>query len=525
MKQKNTVFLPVIANTLGAVLAGKIGLQIKIDPDAKTAKTNGEYVWIPAFVAEGSEDDETIMRAFLAHEIVGHCRHTDFTVGDDKKVLLHSITNILEDARIEKAAWAIFPKVKTLLSNGVDALNRRDFFGKEVPDDKVHPGSIITRLLLRTLRADFLGQNLDHAGINKYATRMFGRDVVEDILELAFRGANSSTTEDVFLNAQEIIKILELEEERRKQEDQNQQDQDQQQGQGQGGADVITKALNATKDEIGKTDLSEGAENLVVANDRKSQDLSSNDNITKKVLKGVASEKYTPSLVSLTSSQQLSGKLEQLLQAKSERRDRVSDTGRLDGRRLTQAMTGDPMCFKQRGKEAEGLSTAISLLLDQSGSMGNIMEVAKDACFALSTALAKFTGAGVAFELASFNGSMTVIKAWETTWASRKDHFAGIKPTGGTHFQSTLLEASKGLIQRREERKIAFFITDGDIGVDSMLCFDTLRKEGIEIRCVLIGAYTSPEVLFTKAGIKHWAIAIKPDEITKAIFSALSDAF
>jgi cobalamin biosynthesis protein CobT len=93
-------------------------------------------------------------------------------------------------------------------------------------------------------------------------------------------------------------------------------------------------------------------------------------------------------------------KLERAIQAKQRREwDGSKEYGRLDSKRLVAAVTGVPTVFKER-REAPALNTAISMLIDLSGSMsGPKVQLAEQAAICLCEALDK---TGIAYEVLGF---------------------------------------------------------------------------------------------------------------------------
>jgi len=101
-------------NKIATVLSGElenVGTPVKrviVDPRGR-ACTDGETVWIPLKVHDDAIVNRMAQEAILAHEAAGHLRYTDFgawkKIGDEIKRgnadrMLHTFTNILEDARV-----------------------------------------------------------------------------------------------------------------------------------------------------------------------------------------------------------------------------------------------------------------------------------------------------------------------------------------------------------------------------------------------------------------------------------------
>ncbi|MEA1048397.1 VWA domain-containing protein [Lamprobacter modestohalophilus] len=109
---KNSAFtkaLPIVAAAYGR----RFGVQVKVGGD--TACTNGRIIQIPTLVDEPIA--KTLAWGYLAHES-GHIKHTDFSVwptASQHSALIRTVTNILEDVRIEKAMLRDYPGTRQTL--------------------------------------------------------------------------------------------------------------------------------------------------------------------------------------------------------------------------------------------------------------------------------------------------------------------------------------------------------------------------------------------------------------------------
>ena len=87
---------------LAQIVGGSLGLKVRSGRGYAITKTpEGLVVIIPPMKA-GDADDAAILRSGLAHEAVGHARHTDFNAKRGPTELHLALENVLEDARIEK---------------------------------------------------------------------------------------------------------------------------------------------------------------------------------------------------------------------------------------------------------------------------------------------------------------------------------------------------------------------------------------------------------------------------------------
>ena len=547
MSKKKSFSLPAIAATLGSILAGKVGASVKF-ADVPTAMTDGTTVYLSSRLKTGATEDEAhILRGFLAHEILGHVRNTNFKKMVEWRTkrnspLASSIENIIEDGRIERAAWSIFPKVRSILHKCVDALVREGKVFQPL-DENDPPEAVITALLLLHVRKD-LGQNLDPTQVEALAFPMFGEELCRKMVEIAIRGAHSPAGKEGFVGvleaADEILALLD--QAGQGQAGQGQQGQDQA-GQGQQGQDQAGQGQELSQAQIdavkaalggahpGVSDL--GGAMISILTDRPVQE---NENHFAKVI--THDQRTTemgvmkinpkngglPDLNAKAAANKLGAKLERLLEDRTNHRDIYGEDGRLCGRRLVSAMSGEQRVFRRATGENTGLDVAVSLMIDCSGSMrGPDIELAKAAGYAVSEALSKYDSQGVALEVLGFNDAIFRIKNFEESFPSRSKCFKALNANGGTRFQATLLQCVKKLATRKEARKIVLFVTDGDLGTDPAAAVDTLAVEGVEVRGVLVGAEN--DAFFVNANIKHFGMAKDASGIPAAVFKAMERDF
>ena len=542
MSKKKSFSLPAIAATLGSILAGKVGASVKF-ADVPTAMTDGTTVYLSSRLKTGATEDEAhILRGFLAHEILGHVRNTNFKKMVEWRTkhnspLASSIENIIEDGRIERAAWSIFPKVRSILNKCVDALVREGKVFQPL-DQNDPPEAIITALLLLHVRKD-LGQNLDPSSVEALAFPMFGEELCRKMVEIALRGAHSPAGKEGFVGvleaADEILALLD--QSGQGQSDQGQSDQGQSgQGQSDQGQQLNQAQIDAVKaalggvhpgvSDLGGAMISILTDQPVRENENHFAKVITHDQRTTEmgVMKINPKNGGLPDLGAKAAANKLGAKLERLLEDRTNHRDIYGEDGRLCGRRLVSAMSGEQRVFRRATGENTGLDVAVSLMIDCSGSMrGPDIELAKAAGYAVSEALSKYDSQGVALEVLGFNDAIFRIKNFEESFPSRSKCFKALNANGGTRFQATLLQCVKKLSTRKEARKIVLFVTDGDLGTDPAAAVDTLAVEGVEVRGVLVGAEN--DAFFVNANIKHFGMAKDASGIPAAVFKAMERDF
>ena len=118
--------------TVAKIVAASMGVEVVFDASADTASTDGTRIFIPtSLIGNGDAHTATLMRGFIAHEGVGHIRHTDMAAWSafvrDASPLGKSILNIIEDIRIERLACRVYPGIKRILNETVEALRPEGF--------------------------------------------------------------------------------------------------------------------------------------------------------------------------------------------------------------------------------------------------------------------------------------------------------------------------------------------------------------------------------------------------------------
>lgn len=512
MKQ---IHLPSIANTLGSVLAGRIGLNVRFSCSASTAMTNGKEVILPTFVEVGGENEAAILRGFLAHEILGHVRHTDFVFGrrwhKGKSALAQALLNIIEDARIERAAWQVYPGSRRILHECVAALRDRGGFF-DLPS-KPSEASVLTAFLLVSLRTKELEQPLNALPFAAQALKVFGKSLRDEILAIATDGARGASTEDVARAVEKILGLLhQLQEEAENAEDAK-------------AAKAIQAVLNAKEAEIGDTDLGSTVSSLL--GDHRGSSPATVVEMPRKA-------GWRPSHQAMATARKLGAKLELQLQTRTEEEDSLGRRGRLWSKRVARPRVLDFDVFLEEGDEAEGLNTALALLVDRSGSMGSMdcggdviypMEMAIITAAAMGEAIAPFESQGVSIAMYAFNQKVFKMKAFESAWRTSRESLGFCDGDDGTWFQEALLAVAQDIAKRKERRKVIFAITDGDLGDEPSIPIETMRSLGIEVRVVFIGSREHMAVLANDAKLKVWGAAETPQEIPAAVFSSLDGVF
>jgi hypothetical protein len=285
---------------------------------------------------------------------------------------------------------------------------------------------------------------------------------------------------------------------------------------------AIQEALGASKDQIGKTDLGSACANVLT---------SQNTLLPVPVKKIFKYQGWRPDLNAMSAARKLGARLELLLQAKTEDEQLLGKCGRLVSKKIARTRVLDLDVFEVEGDEADGLNTAITFLIDRSGSMATAtdgisnMDMAKITAAAVGEALSGFETQGIAFSMYAFEDRCYLMKAFRDTWREKRETIGSLYDLGGTDFQGTLLAISQEIAKRPEKRKVVFAVTDGDLGRDPAPVIQTMRSQGIEVRAVFIGPNEIMEKIAGSAKLEVWGVAQNPKDIPKAVFKSLEGVF
>ena len=546
--------------TVAKIVAASMGVEVVFDASADTASTDGSRIFIPtSLIGNGDARTAILMRGFIAHEGVGHIRHTDMAAWSafvrDASPLGKSILNIIEDIRIERLACRVYPGIKRILNETVEALKPEGFF--DLPA-KPHPAGVVTGLLLNCMRAEELGQPLDPIPARAMAFKLFGVALRDDILNIARLGSRGSSTAEAVVATKAILTLLgdvanpvaipaASPKSQPAQSAEPKDDQAGEEGSGSEGKQAAgtslrqclkqrksaTQALTASTTECGPSGLEEITQEAMGNSIGAGQDLEEMQrSIVVEPVQG-----WRPSARSAGISRTLSRKLEDMLQSRVDEEDfSVRGGGRLDSRRISRTKLLDLEVFEREGEEAPGLDSAVFVLVDKSSSMSSTIgssddtteAVALDVVSALGDALARFDGRGVSFAVEGFSDSMTAYKPFSAPWRGTRACLGHYRASGGTDFCSACFTAIGEIAKRPEKRKVILALTDGDVGQISLVASiqKTAVEHGIETRVVFLGINPdAARCMATAGGFARYGVANQAEDVPKAVFAALEDTF
>ena len=196
---------------------------------------------------------------------------------------------------------------------------------------------------------------------------------------------------------------------------------------------------------------------------------------------------------------QLVGKVRKALRADSMNRiSRFRDSGQLDMKRLTDiAQLTDVTNVYQKTRKGKKLDSCVQIYIDESGSMGcnsgvkdskgrpySMMAVAATAAAVVSKSMDQLQ---IPHQLLAFCGLVRVIKNWRGKW--QNSQLESMAHAGGTHAPCALEAGVPLMMNRREARKIAIVITDGDLSTQDPFYklggrLAKMRAQGVELYAV-----------------------------------------
>ena len=536
--------MPIVATALGR----KFGVNVIVGgaTASHTASTDGNTIWIPDLPPESALRE--VAWGFLAHE-ASHVRRTDMTVfraAALQSPLQKTVLNILEDIRIEQAIRRAYPGTKKTLERVVDwMIDNRQLCA---PGQQDHPASILTGYLLLTLRCRVLEQTAltaFAAQAEKVLRQTFPASTVRRLMGMTTEVPRLRSTTEANQLAERIIQLLK-EEKQAAEPSQNDAKSDSEDSKGDSGDDsggdsedsegnsgddsedakgdsgddskdskgdsgddsedakgdsggnsegdsgktsiTLQQVLEAEENDLDQ-DLFETAKTLLTNASRRSgrqtvlpigEDARLNPQ-GKRLLHDVRGE-----------SRALTAQLQGLVQsAQMDRPYAVHQGKKLVAHRLHRAGVGDSRLFARK-TERTAPNTAVQVLIDLSGSMGNdyggesLGEIAQNAALALALALDTIQGVSVA--VTAFPGMFgedekvsRLIQHGQRP-ASRAGAF--LQPArGGTPLTSALWYAAADLLQRQERKRVILVMTDGkpDDVIGATDIIQHCQATGIEI--------------------------------------------
>ncbi|MDD4937379.1 MAG: hypothetical protein PHT60_16570 [Acidiphilium sp.] len=229
---------------------------------------------------------------------------------------------------------------------------------------------------------------------------------------------------------------------------------------------------------------------------------------------------------------QISRKVESVLEARAQSTVSNARIGtRLGSSVLHRVAVGNPTVFS-RVEEGVAINTAVTILCDGSGSMSAISHLAATAVIALGDVLHR---SDVPFSAGIFAGDhgsnvFRIRKTFSSSWDMKFDPIVPVAK-GGTPLAGAMNATILPLLQREEDRKILFIVTDGVPGnpYEVWVQLGELLRMGVEPRFCLIESRERPiEAQFLEQVLRGlpipYGIARSREDLPGTIFKALADA-
>jgi Mg-chelatase subunit ChlD len=541
--------LPIVAAAYGEQFGVKIVLS------GKDAYTDGNTIVLP--LLKSKSDLRDVLFGYLAHESA-HVRDSDFsTLKKCKNQSEKSYTNIIEDIRIEQLIQDVFPGTRFTL----------DAMWTYVVDQGMSPpartedneGTQLHQYLLHRLRSEVLHRE------SSTLLAEASQQVMEQTFSLGFfvrldgllaKYLDKLTCSDDCLKlARAIIKALkDAEEEKQNQEETQEGDDasndDQSQSANQSdGADLDSSTpspgqTDSSKD--GDADLDDGDpqqsnedasggtslhESLINETDlpedaisqlseqlaEQAQEDNDGDPIainTSSVGSDAKNNGETSGLqTGILASSAIRSQLQGLLHAQTREQQWLHTSGkRVDGKRLTRLCSGDSRVFIKRD-ETRRTDTAVHVLLDTSGSMHQIQDIANQATVSLALAISSIPKCDIATSMfPGVGGDVSSITHRGQPVRSNLGRFS-VDSSGGTPLAEAMLYAARELAVSRRQRKVLIIITDGAPNSGSEVRYmNSLIDSHIDIYAIGINS-TAVSNYF-----ENWSVIKDVKELQKALF-------
>lgn len=481
--------LPIVAAAYG----DQFGVNVVLS--GSDAYTDGKTIVIP--LLDSMSEMRDVLFGYLAHE-AAHVRDSNFDVCSQcQSAIEKTFTNLLEDIRIEKLIQEEFPGTQFTLDTMWTYVVEKGMCPPSQPDQ--NEASQLCQYLLHRLRSGELGRSAStHLATQSQA-------VVENTFPKGFFVRLDgllgkyvpllSTTDDCLVLARAILKALSdaEEEERTNQEQGGETDLNDQPGSSagnQGCSQSQEEEENSPPNDGSNPSMNGG--NPLNAGDKQSlgerlcneTDLPVDaisqlkENLTAQAQKDNNGERFTIDATGVGSdalnagdtgtlesgilaSSVIRSRLLGLLQAQRKTKQWLHTKGKkVDGKRITRLASGDTRVFIQR-EEHRQPETAVHVLLDASGSMAPIQDIANQATVSLALAVSSIPKCDIASSMfPGHDGEVSPVIRRGQPVRANLGRFA-VCSSGGTPLSEAMLYAARELAQSKRERKVLIIITDG----------------------------------------------------------------
>ena len=527
---------------LASIIGRRHGIEVVFDAGVQTAATDGKKIYLPLISDLGNDDHVALIEGLLDHEAM-HVRFTDFSVklGAHGPVVA-TLTNLFEDVWGEREQAVVYPGCARNIRKSMQVMIEMGLYkGPDADVVNEPPASILVNWLINGLLARWYGLDELQVFTDQYRVHVdavLGKDLVDELWTIACKVDGISSTRESQKLALSIVNLLKKKakeqseqgqpEQGQSEHGQSKQDQPQQSQskQGQPGdkpasPSALESILSASADQIAAGDMGTRI-CAALASERKGGRASNIDPADLAVEMSGASggemirlrprQKVDTVLDERSRLRQeaafaasrpiavrLGSRLEDVLQARTDSLVLHKRSGRkLSARRTPLIALGKLDVFRNEEEGLE-LDTAVSLLVDASGSMSDNFEGyrtgATDESSRIVSALAVSIAAALAldkhsipFEVSCFGNIFVPQKTFDEPFRTLKTTYLA-EYLGGTLTGCAVAKATTSLLSRPESRKVLVVITDGDPDNErtSAAMINECRMLGVEIALVFIG--------------------------------------
>jgi len=497
--------LPFVAS----VLSRKYGVRVNIGGDK--AFTNGKVIQLPALPLGNDEQVLKLARGYADHE-AAHIRETNFEWLKLAKLTpfeMH-IWNTLEDWRVENKLAETFPGCR----QNFHWLIRHLFINDSSQDHggKSDPATSILNWLLLTVRSwDVEELVTECAQLAAIIDAQY--PVLTDRLNAILQKvrAKCDSTQDCILYTREIVALLN--EYLKQTESMNHAE----------AAKKLKKLLDSSPGNLPKA-FGEVLEEQLASH--APDDAEDGLRVAKDGYKRITVLDEDELKQTRRASTALKSRLHGIIQAKTIKHDRIGRYGRLSTAHLHRIAVGNPRMFRSR-QESRGISTAVHILIDCSGSMRRRIGLASQVSHTVVSALSSINGVSVgvsAFPAVRAQGGENY---HEPTVAPILNHGQklhtrfGVAASGSTPLGEVLWWTFQQMLPLPENRKIILCITDGV--PDNPANAHQAIKDGSAYGFEIYGLGINSEAVFHLFPGKSRVITKLPD-LAPAMFDLLQES-
>ncbi len=467
--------LPLLASVLG----DKYGVEVRIGGDK--AATNGKVIFIPSLPMDADENLLALVRGYIDHES-GHIRFTDHEAMVAAKMdnVTQFLWNCIEDWRIENKIAEVYPGCK----QNLHWLLRRLFLKENADEDEERaedhsPALSVLNFVLLTVRMWDLPEIYIKQQEEKDRAEAYFTGITVELEKILDRvRLYCPDTQTAITYAKEMAECIrnwtqkQNLHEIRNNDNTEPEELPRKKKEPQEGSKKESESKSSTEEETGTAlkdlfqlsaeELPSSVGSIMEAELQAKKENNELERLAVAEEESVSLEPLSEEdrQMALRASNALKVRLHGLLQASVSKPSYLGRRGRLDTHYLYRLQTGNASVFVKED-ERQGISTAVHILLDASGSMtGKQIHIASLACYAVAKALESIRGISVGVSIFPASSDSYNVGSIVRHGERVNDKFA-VKAHGTTPLAEALWWVLRTLIHRKESRKIVLILTDG----------------------------------------------------------------